>query len=106
MILIENYFPCVLNMDNRVEEKMLELLLSYGYDKRDSNPEEQDKMVNNVQDMVNCKILRTHRHMSNWRINLTKEKIIPDQPITNNKTIKHSNGFDFWSLSVYLTTAE
>ena len=94
MILMEQAIPCVLHMENRIGEKMLKLLLIEGYNERDSDAQKQAEMIKNVQRIVNTSILGTQRRKANWLINLTKQKEIADQPMTNNHTRKVINDFE------------
>ena len=105
MILIEQAIPCVLHMENRVGEKILQLLLIDGANERDSDKVALTKMIDDVNEIVNTKILGTRRRRSNWKVNLTKEGTVADQPMTNNHTRKIVNGFEHL-VSVCVTDEE
>ena len=94
MILIEQAIPCVLHMENRVGENILQLLLIDGANKRDSDKEALTKMIDDVNEIVNTQILGTRRRRSNWKVNLTKEGTVADQPMTNNHTRKIVDKFE------------
>ena len=95
MILNEQAIPCVLHMENRVGEKMLQLLLIDGANERDCDKAALNKMISAVNDTVNTKILGTRCQRSNWKVHMTKEGTIAEQPMTNNHTRKIINGFDY-----------
>ena len=94
MIIIEQAIPCILHMENRVGEKMLKLLLLDGVHERDADKKEIEKMIREVNNVVNTSILGTRRRKSNWSVNLTKEGTVADQTMTNNHTRKIINGFE------------
>ena len=70
------------------------MLLIDGANKQDSDNEALAKMIDDVNETVNTKILGTRWRKSNWKVNLTKEGTAAEQPMTNNHTRKIINVFD------------
>ena len=95
MILIEQAIPCVLHMENRIGEKILKMLLVEGWNARNSDAKRQQQMVKDVQDKVNSSMLGTECRKSNWLINITKQKEIAHQPMTNNHTRKIVDNLEY-----------
>ena len=58
-------------------------------------------MINAVNDTVNTKMLGTCCWRSNWKVHMTKEETIAEQPMTNNCTRKVINGFDYL-VTIYI----
>ena len=53
--------------------KNLKLLLIGAYNERDSDVKVQNELIENVEEIVNSKILGMERRKSNWVVNGTKE---------------------------------
>ena len=95
MIFIEQAIPCVIHMENIIAEQMLKFLLVDGFNGRDSNKAEQEALINRITDTVKGKNLGTKQRKSNWQVNLTQNRDISNQPMTNNHTRKIINLFDY-----------
>ena len=72
-ILIRQAIPCILHCENRCGEKILKLILLEGWDKRDQDNCAQDKMLFDVVQVVNTKILGKPKRPANWRIITAKD---------------------------------
>jgi hypothetical protein len=76
LILIKQAIPCIMHLENRGWEKIITIRLSIGANKyqRENRTERLDGFVEQIESLVQTRILGTRVHPKQWRLPLNDEK--------------------------------
>jgi hypothetical protein len=91
LILIMQALPCIINLENRVGEKLITVLLALGAElfQRRRGVKSLTQYAQSIQHVVNTRILGTAQRPKQWRLYLKKKDSILKVSLSNNKTRRY-----------------